>query len=246
MIRAMKRGGKTAICVFGSVLFVVGAEAVTSDRGRYNGIVERNVFNLHPPPKPPSADDLAAQNKQPPPKITLTGITTILGKKVTFLTVAATKPGMPPEALMLAEGQGQSEVEVKEIDEKAGVVKVNNHGVEETLDFDHNGTKPSGPPPGSVPAPSQLPPPPGVPPSNVNPAQPPPNFIRPVRPGALPSRTPLSNTPMGGGFGSASASGGAQDEPLTSEQAAALIAIQTEKYKMEGNPTYKIMPPISG
>src|SRR5436190_447077 len=200
----MKRAGKAAIWLSTSVLLVTSAEAV-SENGRYDGIVERNVFNLHPPPKPPSADELAAQNKQPPPKITLTGITTILGKKITFLTVPSAKPGGPAEALTLTEGQAQNEIEVKEIDEKAGVVKVINHGIEQTLDFDHDGAKGTGPAPVGVPSPMQLPVPPGAPPANIIPSpQSNPNFIRPVRPGALPSRqTPLSSNPMGGGFGSA-------------------------------------------
>ena len=146
----MKRAGKAAIWLSTSVLLVTSAEAV-SENGRYDGIVERNVFNLHPPPKPPSADELAAQNKQPPPKITLTGITTILGKKITFLTVPSAKPGGPAEALTLTEGQAQNEIEVKEIDEKAGVVKVINHGIEQTLDFDHDGAKGTGPAPVGVP-----------------------------------------------------------------------------------------------
>jgi hypothetical protein len=242
----MKCGGKTALWVLMSVWCVTDAKALVSGTGTYEAIVERNVFNLHPPAKAPSADELAAQNKVPPPKITLTGITTILGKKVTFLTVPPTKPGTPPEAMMLSEGQAQSEIEVKSIDEKASVVKVVNHGVEQTLDFDQNGAaKPSGPPAGSVPTPLQLPPPPGAPPPNVSTPPPAPNFIRPVRPGnRLPERSPpLSSNPMGGGFGSANPVGNQQSESLTPEETTLLIEAQRMKMMQENDPTAKVLPP---
>src|ERR1700722_12983016 len=96
----MKRGGKTVVLALGGALLCTGAEAVSSGAqssdgagsgSPYTGIVERNVFNLHDPPKPPDPADLI--KKDPLPKLTLTGITTILGKKVTFLTIPAPKPG---------------------------------------------------------------------------------------------------------------------------------------------------------
>jgi len=72
------------------------------------------------------------------------------------LTVAAGKPGGSPEFLVLAEGQAQNEVEVKEIDEKGGTVKVMNHKEEQILDFIHDGAKPMNAPPGSLPYPMQF------------------------------------------------------------------------------------------
>jgi hypothetical protein len=177
----MKRGGKIEICALIALLLSTGAKA-TSDTVAsaqpYDGIVERNVFNLHPPPPPVNPADLVQHT--PPPKITFTGITTILGKKLAFLTVPASKPGTPPESMMLAEGQAQNGIEVKQIDEKAGVVKVVNHGEAQTLDFDHDGVKVSG-----APGATMLPPP-SAPPPNVMPG----NVIRPLR--SLPPRTSLS------------------------------------------------------
>jgi len=132
----------------------------------YSAIVERNVFNLHAPPPPINPADLI--KKTPAPKITLTGITTILGKKVAFLTTPPAKPGAQPESFMLAEGQAQNEIEVKKIDEMAKIVEVSNHGEPETLDFETNGAKPSGLPGGgpqtpiALPAPMPSSPPPGV------------------------------------------------------------------------------------
>jgi hypothetical protein len=43
------------------------------------------------------------------------------------------------------EGQGANEIEVKKIDEKAGVVSILNHGESQILDFVHDGVKASGP-----------------------------------------------------------------------------------------------------
>jgi hypothetical protein len=177
----MKRGGTIEICALIALLLSGGARAASSapSSGQpYDGIVDRNVFNLHAPPPPVNPADLVQHT--PPPKITFTGITTILGKKLAFLTIPAAKPGSLPESMALAEGQAQNDVEVKQIDEKAGVVKVVNHGEPQTLDFDHDGTKTSGPP-----GPTMLPPP-SMPPPNVMPG----NVIRPLR--SLPPRSNLS------------------------------------------------------
>jgi len=182
----MKRGGKLEICALIGLLLTAGAKAASDDgAGPYDGIVERNVFNLHAPPPPVNPADLVQHT--PPPKITFTGITTILGKKLAFLTIPAPKPGALPESMMLAEGQAQNEIEVKQIDDKAGIVKVLNHGEAQTLDFDHDGAKPPvGPPPTMMP-------PPSAPPPNVMPG----NVIRPLR--SLPPRaamTPEEQTAM--------------------------------------------------
>jgi hypothetical protein len=115
------------------------AYAVTSG-SPYTGIVDRNVFGLKPPTPvaPPTAPE------PPPGNITLTGITTILGNKRALLKVST--PPRPPEPakdenLMLTEGQRDGAVEVLEINEKTGSVKVNNGGQITTLTFDKNGAK---------------------------------------------------------------------------------------------------------
>jgi len=201
----MKFGGKVTVLALSGVLLNPGVHAAAAEAGNgpYHSIVDRNVFNIHPAPPPPSPESLI--KKEPLPKIVLNGITTILGTKTTFLTIPGAKPGAPAETLMLTEGQAQNEIEVKEIDDRAGVVKVSNHGEPQTLDFDHDGTKPQGPA-GSPATPASLPPIPVMPPPNVNPAPqaPVPNVIRPMR--GL-SRSPLSgNNSFGGGsFGGGSA-----------------------------------------
>ena len=120
----------------------------------YSGIVVRNVFNLRPPPRP--EDNLPPP--QAPPKITLTGITTILGNKRALMKVQVpAAPGKPAseESFILAEGQREGEIEVVSIDPDANTVKVNNHGVAQELNFEKDGIKlaTAPPPPGSVPPP---------------------------------------------------------------------------------------------
>ena len=109
----------------------LGVKALTLETP-YDAIAARNVFHLHsapqaepPPPKP-----------TPLPKITLTGIVTILGRPMAFITINGIKAGEPPQSLMMVEGQAADGVEVKSIDERAGIVKVLNGGEWQILDFD--------------------------------------------------------------------------------------------------------------
>jgi hypothetical protein len=226
----MKCGGKIEICALIGILLSTGAKAVESsgtDRP-YDGIVERNVFNLHAPPPAINPADLIKH--EPPPKVTFTGITTILGRKLAFLTIPGPKPGVPPDSMMLAEGQAQNDVEVKEIDDKAGIVKIVNHDEPQTLDFEHNGATPSGP---AAPIPNATRfPRPSLPPPNVMPT--PGNVIRPLRT-FQPRGGPVSELNNGGNDGQASA-------PLSPEEQVALIEIQRMKYQQENNPISAIFP----
>ncbi len=177
--------------ILSSVVLSAGLWTLDADvaGSPYRGIVERNVFNLRPPPPPPDNTPPPV----PPPKITLTGITTILGNKRALMK--ALEPPRPPEpakevSYILAEGQRDGDVEVIAIDERAGSVKVNNHGTIQELSFDKDGAKlPNTPPP--------LIAPPGLPGA----AAPPPyaNPIRPPTPGlrTIPPRT-LRLPPMPG------------------------------------------------
>ena len=232
IIRVMKCAAKTTILAVTSLLLGAGAEAVTPDApAQYQGIVERNVFNIHPPA---TVNTVEPKQKEAPPKVTLNGITTILGKKVTFLTIPGPKPGAPAETLMLAEEQGQDDIEVKQIDEKAGVVKIVNHGDEETLDFDHNGTRPAGPEPSKA-VPFNFPPP--------IPAPPPQNIIRPLR--TLPQRS-LGGSSTSGGPAEGGGSGGiaAQNQtPMSWEDQETVIEAQRMKAIQEGDDVAKILPP---
>ena len=171
--------------------------------GQYHAIPERNVFGLRPPP----AQAAPTNPPAPLPKITLTGITTILESKRALMKLAPTtpKPGDPgkEQSLILTEGQREAGVEVLQIDETAGSVKVNNSGTVMVLTFERDGAKlPASPPvaPGTLPAPSALP-------TTVTPAANPfnPNPRGNLR--ALPGRTPRSMPPLPGapGLGAATA-----------------------------------------
>jgi hypothetical protein len=93
----------------------------------YTSIAARNVFGLNPPA--PAVID--TPQGPPPPKITLTGITTIFGPREALYKVSGVpQPGKPPkdESYILQEGQGQDDVVVERIDVDKGIVTFNNHG----------------------------------------------------------------------------------------------------------------------
>lgn len=264
----MKHGGKILFCLAGSVVVCIAAQAVTSEPqdNPYQSIVDRNVFALKPPPPPP--DPEAA--KPPPVKITLTGITTILGNKRALMKAPAPpgKPGEPakPElSYILAPGQREGDVEVLDIDEVSGNVKLRNAGVEVTLNIDKDGPKlaPSASPVPGIPG--------AVPPV--------PGFGRTAAPSApagnpgftMPTRT-LRLPPTGGGgpagnTGAASFQGagllpgmnqgytaGAQNLPgqpqrnwppeanVTREEQAILIEAQRQRLLEEGNRAAALLP----
>lgn len=113
------------------------AAKAASQVNPYSAIFQRNVFDLRAPiifkEVPPTPPVL--------PKITLTGITTILGKKIAFLTIPGLRPGTRSESMALTEGQAENDVEVKQIDDRTGLVKIINHGEPQTLDFERDGAK---------------------------------------------------------------------------------------------------------
>jgi hypothetical protein len=126
-------------CVLGSGMQGSPADATGHP---YAAIAERNLFNLRPPPP-------ATPPEPPPPpvpKITLTGITTILGNKRALFKVQPQgkppAPGAKDEFYILAEGQRDGDVEVLAIDDEAGIVKLNNHGTVQELSLDKDGVKP--------------------------------------------------------------------------------------------------------
>jgi hypothetical protein len=160
------KNGMTA-CVAGTfvALWAAGTALAAESAGNpYAGIVDRNVFALKPPPPPPDPE----ANKPPPPKITLQGITTILGRKLVLMKVVVppAKPGGKAEEvpLTLSVGQKSEDVEVLEIHETDPAwVKVNDYGTITNLNFKDNGVNlASVAPPGTAPAGG--PPRPGVPP----------------------------------------------------------------------------------
>ena len=146
----MIRLERTASFLLVGLLSGCSANALTVDRagGPYDGIAARNVFRLQ---APLSSARPEPTNMIPLPKIVLTGITSILGRDVAFITVVGIKPGAPSESVMLAEGQSLNDIQVKSIDPKTGLVQVTNHGKLQILDFDHTAAKSSNPTPGDIP-----------------------------------------------------------------------------------------------
>jgi hypothetical protein len=117
-------------------LLLMGSTALSvkalTPENPYARITERNVFYLHGPvavetplPKPPVL-----------PKITLTGITTILGRPIAYLTITGVKAGEPPQLVMMSEGQGANDIQVTGIDKQAGIVKVINGVEAQILEFE--------------------------------------------------------------------------------------------------------------
>jgi hypothetical protein len=164
----MTKGGRPLLCALSVLVFEAGPRAIAAGpagASPYEAIVERNVFGLRPPPPPPDPE----ANKPPPPKIMLQGITTILGNKRALLKMQMPpKPGEQPkgeQSFILAEGEREGDVEVLEIDDKTGIVKVKDFGTIMSLDFTNNGVKTaSAPTPGGpfkpgrfVPAPPRNP-----------------------------------------------------------------------------------------
>src|SRR6266849_705060 len=111
------------------------------DHSQYEAIPERNAFGLRPPPEKPEFDNPPTQL----PKIILTGITTILDNKRALMKVqpAVARPNEPAKelSLILTEGQREGDIEVLQIDEKAGSVRVRNSGTVMTLTFEKDGAK---------------------------------------------------------------------------------------------------------
>jgi hypothetical protein len=98
----------------------------------YESIVTRNVFGLNPIPP---ATEVKAPTGPPPPKITLTGITTIFGPAEALFKVAGVvRDGKrQDESYIFTEGEEQDEVEVAKIDTQKHVVSFVNHGVQQDI-----------------------------------------------------------------------------------------------------------------
>jgi hypothetical protein len=234
----MKPDWKTRVLLSAVVLSASTGILVAATPGRpYEAIVDRNIFGLRPPTPPPAPPE----NKPPPGNITLTGITTILGNKRALLHVST--PARPGEAakeenFMLTEGQRDGNIEVLEIDERAGSVKVNNAGQVTTLSFEKNGAKlmasaaPTTAAGGTVPMPI-----PGPGGSLGNPGT---RAIptRNVRGGQQnPSATEVS---ANAGFGQS----GAPTPPITVDPDVQNILIEAQRmhFQEKGDDTHKIFP----
>jgi len=135
----MKCRGRIWVGVISCLAVVTAVQAVGDNP--YQKIVERNVFGLKPIPPPPPPPPPPTP---PVPKITLQGITTILGyRQVLFKALTPPSAGVPlkEQSYMLSEGQREDDIEVVTINETDGTVKFNNHGTVQLLDMKTDSAK---------------------------------------------------------------------------------------------------------
>jgi hypothetical protein len=140
----MKGGARTGAGVLAGVALCLAAHSMTPEN-EYGNIAARNAFGLV------RASEHTPITNQPPalPRITLTGITTILHDKRVLLKVEwPTRPPEPVkvEFMILAEGEGQGDLEVLQVDVERGEVRLRVSGVVTTLTMDRDGAKLPGTP----------------------------------------------------------------------------------------------------
>lgn len=237
-----------ALSFAGLACFINDALALT-EGSPYGAIPGRNVFALKPPtPVAPVNPQVAVL----PVGIELQGFTTILGRPQVLLKVKV--PPKPPEpakdrSLVMDVGQREGEVEVIEMDTRAGVVKLKNQGNFVSLNLKDNAAKPTAgpalPPPGGPAAGGMIPPPlpagaapgaGGASPTTIgSPAGGVPGLpTRSIRSGGMNPQASNYGNPGYGNAGASSSSSGSTVSNLSREEQAALILANKEKWKQQG------------
>ena len=242
----MKRVGPLALCLAGGLLSSVGlrADDAALPGNPYGVVVERNIFGLNPPP----VVDPNAAVVEPPVKIVPNGIMSIFGQLQVLFKVAG-KPPAKDASYILMEGQSQDEIEVVKIDEKAGIVSFNNHGIPQDLPLVV--TQPTAAP--SAPTGGGNPGFPGMAPGGGGTAAGPVGnnpFMNRFgnRPGGSSLPRANNNTPTGGGggmpgFGSGPSFGGNQQNNLSPEESMIMTVAAKAKAVQENSPAAPIFPP---
>jgi hypothetical protein len=250
--------GAVAVCCTSAAVTPTPEVPPSTDKNPYSEITERNVFALKAPTPPPVEKPVEAG--PPPPKIILSGITTILGHPIALMKV--TLPSKPPEAgkpppaatetsMMLSDGQRDGQIEVIQIDTAAKTVKVNNYGTEMLLSFDSNGAKSTAPVagaapmiPGSIPSPAGFKSSPGFPartlrvpgPQGGNP------FINPTSNPGVSTGAPAVPMASGGGFNPASQFQVAEPEKNYSPEEQ-IILMEAARQQAKNNKNFPPLPP---
>jgi hypothetical protein len=252
----MKCAGKIAVCLAGGLVLNTGLRAddiALSNNplpgNPYAPVVVRNVFNLTPPP----VVDPNATPAVPPVKITLNGIMSIFGQLQVLFKVAGKAPGQ--DAYTLGEGEQQDDIEVTKIDEKAGIVTFNNHGVEQKLSL--VAANPSSTP-GTAASPPGGQPRPGIAPRGPGGNNGSSGFINTFGrrganfPGHNNGGNNGANNPggMNNGYNGSNLQSGLsrggnapQDNTMSGEEQMIMIAAEHAKLQHEGNPAAVIFPP---
>jgi hypothetical protein len=119
---------KLALCLAGGLMLNTGlrADDVLLPGNPYAPVVVRNIFGLNPPTPVDTSTTV-----EPPVQITPNGIMSIFGQLQVLFKVAGKPAGK--DSYILTEGQRQDDIEVVKIDEKAGIVTFNNHGIVQAL-----------------------------------------------------------------------------------------------------------------
>ena len=128
----MRRLVKLPAWLWIALVLNLGVEALVADtpRNPYLGIAGSNIFHLKQP-EPKFIDPPAL----PLPKIKLVGITTFGGKWALLKIYLPARPPAPATefSCILAVGQRSEDIQVLEVDELAGRVKVRNSSTEMLL-----------------------------------------------------------------------------------------------------------------
>jgi hypothetical protein len=121
----MKGNRNLAALALGTLIFTGAARAAgpAVKSNPYCVIFQHNVFGLIPPP--PADINTSA----PLPDITLNGIMTVFDRKYALFKLRA----MGGKSYLLGEGQCDGEIKLLSVDDRAGVIRVNNHGVVQTI-----------------------------------------------------------------------------------------------------------------
>jgi hypothetical protein len=115
-----------AALALGVLIFAGAARAAGSgaESNPYSVIFQHSVFGLAPPPPPVDANAAI-----PPPDITVNGIMTVFNRKYALFKLPAARG----KSYLLGEGQSDGEIELLSVDDRSGVIKINNHGIVQTI-----------------------------------------------------------------------------------------------------------------
>ena len=122
-------------CLSGLLLCLAVADSYAAAvDGPYQDIAKRNAFNLKQLP-----EQIPPEIIPPLPKFRLTGIVTRFGEKRAFLKMQVANPpveSVDDRSLVLSQGQREGEIEILDIDQKLGSVKILWAGRPLTLRFE--------------------------------------------------------------------------------------------------------------
>lgn len=159
----VKSTGKSWLSGAGALLLaaVVQADVTDLKDHPYRVIVDRNPFGLQDPPPPPNP----SLTNPPPVKVDVkfTGITSDGNSKRAWLMIPPGPGRAQPKYFSAAEGGGEDDITVLEINENETTVKILNAGVPVVLNFkDHGLAAPAAPVvpgalPGGMPRPGMVP-----------------------------------------------------------------------------------------